>query len=57
MRLAPRYGKITAAETAKTALDTMKRLKTRYRQAGTTTYGAENIPETGQSYLTSRSWW
>lgn len=50
MRLAPRYGKVTAAETAKTAIDTMKRLKARYRQAGTTTYGGENLGQTGQSY-------
>lgn len=57
MRLAPRYGKITAAETAKTAVDSLKRLKARYRQAGTTTYGGENLNETSQSYLTGRSWW
>lgn len=51
IRLAPRYGKITAAETAKTAGLTLARLKARYRQAGTTVYGGENLRETGQSYL------
>jgi hypothetical protein len=57
MRLAPRYSKITAAETQKTALDTLKRLKARYRQAGVTTYGGENIPGSAQSYLSGRPWW
>jgi hypothetical protein len=57
MRLAPRYNKVTAAETAKTALDTLKRLKARYRQAGVTTYGSENFPLAAQSYLSGRPWW
>jgi hypothetical protein len=51
IRLAPRYGKITAAETASTAGKCLARLKARYRQAGKTTYGGENLLETGQSYL------
>lgn len=51
MRLAPRYGKVTAVETQKMALTTLGRLKARYRQAGITTYGAQNIPVTGQSFL------
>lgn len=55
-RLAPRYGKITAAETVETAKRTLTRLKARYRQSAPTVYGAENFPRTGQSYITG-SWW
>lgn len=57
IRLAPRYTKVSGASTVKGAVDSLKRLKARYRQAGTTVYGGENLNETGQSYLTGRSWW
>ena len=50
MRLAPRYGKVTATETQQTAIATLKRLKTRYRQANTTIYGSGQIPGSGQSF-------
>jgi|GEM_PF-2388688 len=56
MRLAPRYGKVTAAETKNTAIATLKQLKARYRQAGITTYGSEQIPGSAQSYI-SGNWW
>jgi hypothetical protein len=57
IRLAPRYTKITAAGTVKTMADTLKRLRARYRQAGTTTYGGENLGETDQSYISGVIWW
>lgn len=56
MRLAPRYQKITAAETQKCAVDTLKRLKARYRQAGVTVYGSSDMPRSLQSYISGR-WW
>jgi hypothetical protein len=56
-RLAPRFGKVIAAETVETAKMTLKRLKARYRQAGVTTYGAENIPNSQQSYNSGSWWW
>lgn len=55
-RLAPRYGKITAAETIETAKITLVRLKARYRQSAPTVYGSDNFPRTSQSYI-SGSWW
>lgn len=57
MRLAPRYNKTIATETAKTGLDALKRLKARYRQAGITVYGAEQYPASFQSYVNGRPWW
>lgn len=56
-RLAPRYGKITAAETLETATKSLARIKARYRQVGITTYGSENFPRTNESYLGGRWWW
>lgn len=55
-RLAPRYGKITAAETIETARVTLARLKARYRQSAPTVYNSQDFPRTSQSYLTG-SWW
>lgn len=55
-RLAPRYGKITAAETIETAKVTLARLKARYRQTAPTVYGSENFPRSSQSYLPG-TWW
>lgn len=55
-RLAPRYGKITAAETIATATLTLKRLKARYRQSAVTVYGSQDFPGTSQSFYDG-SWW
>lgn len=55
-RLAPRYGKLTAAETIETAKITLSRLKARYRQSAPTVYGSENFPRTSQSYIVG-DWW
>jgi hypothetical protein len=56
-RLAPRYNKITAAETQETAQQTLARIKARYRQSQITTYGSDNFPRTDQSYLGGQWWW
>lgn len=55
-RLAPRYNKVSSVETLKTAQDTLKRLKARYRQSAVTTYGSGQIPGTDQSYQPGQ-WW
>lgn len=55
-RLAPRYGKLTAAETVETAKVTLSHLKTRYRQSAPTVYGSENFPRTYQTFV-SGEWW
>ena len=57
MRLAPRYDKVTSAETQKAGLDALKRLKTRYRQTAVVTYGSESFPRTNQSFLGGTWWW
>lgn len=56
IRLAPRYGKTTAPETAACFKAKLTQLKARYRQAAVTTYGSENIPRSLQSYIAGR-WW
>lgn len=56
LRQAPRYSKTPASSTVKTADDTLKRLKARYRQSQVTTYGSENMPKTDQSFNNGR-WW
>ena len=55
IRLAPRYGKTVAAETTAAFTAAMRHLKARYRQAGTTIFGAQDIPNSFQSYG-STSW-
>lgn len=55
-RLAPRYGKITAAETVETAKITLSRMKARYRQTAPTVYSSDGFPNTSQSYLIG-DWW
>jgi hypothetical protein len=55
-RLAPRYGKITAAETIATAKLTLTRLKARYRQSAPTVYNSQDFPRTSQSFLPG-NWW
>lgn len=57
IRLAPSYGKTTAPETSATAARMIKKLKARYRQAGTTIYKSGDIPNSFQSYASSRDWW
>lgn len=57
IRLAPRYGKTTAQETAATYTRMIKKLKAKYRQAIDTTYGAGDIPPTYQSYAGNRWGW
>lgn len=57
IRLAPSYGKTTAVETSATAARMMKKLKARYRQAGTTIYKSGDIPNSFQSYAATRPWW
>lgn len=49
-RLCPRYGKTPAPDTLDTSKRTLARLKARYRQAANTTYGSENMPQSGQSF-------
>lgn len=56
-RLAPRYNKISSAETLATAQLTLSRFQARYRQSAITTYGSENMPRTDQSYLGGSWWW
>lgn len=56
-RFAPRYSKVTASETIQTAKMSLSRLVAQYRQTELTTYGAENIPRTDQSYLGGLWWW
>lgn len=57
IRLAPAYTKTTAPETSATAMKMLKKLKARYRQAGTTIYKSGDIPNSFQSYAGSRPWW
>ena len=57
IRLAPRYNKAVRPETSATAVRMMKKLKARYRQAGTTVYKSGDIPATFQSYAANRWWW
>lgn len=57
IRLAPRYGKSISAETNSTAVRMMKKLKAKYRQAGTTIYRSGDIPNSFQSYAGNRMWW
>jgi len=56
LRIAPRYGKTTAPETAKCAVDTLKRLKAYYAQTQNTVYGSEDMPRSLQSFVSGR-WW
>lgn len=57
IRLAPGYGKQVSAETEKTAMRMMKKLKARYRQPTNTIYGSGDIPNSFQSYAGNRWWW
>ena len=56
MRLAPRYGKTTAPETARLGLTMLAKLKARYEQAGCTIYGSSNFPHSLQSYMDRAGW-
>lgn len=57
IRLSPRYGKAVQDGTSSTAVRMMKKLKAKYRQAGTTVYKSGDIPNTFQSYASNRWWW
>lgn len=57
IRLSSRYNKTVSDGTSSTALRMMKKLKARYRQAGTTVYKSGDIPYTFQSYAANRWWW
>lgn len=57
IRLAPRYNKQTANGTQMHAAKMLKKLKAKYRQAGTTVYKSGDIPNTFQSYASNRWWW
>jgi hypothetical protein len=56
IRLAPRYSKATAVETATAYKNAMGNLKTQYRQDRVTTYGGQQIPNAAQSYAPARNW-
>ena len=56
IRLAGRYGKTTAPETAALFKKMLSQLQARYRQAGTTVYGSEQMPRSLQTYIAGR-WW
>jgi hypothetical protein len=56
-RLAPGNDKTMSAESLKMLMDAETLFKARYRQAGTTTYGAGEIPLSYESYLSGRYWW
>lgn len=53
---APGYDKTCSTETLNTYKDGMSAFRARYKQAGTTTYGAGQIPNSQQSYVSGR-WW
>lgn len=56
IRFAPSYDKTVSAATAQAYKDGLSAFRSRYRQAGTTTYGAGQIPNSQQSYVSGR-WW
>lgn len=56
IRLAPRYGKTTAPETAGTFKTKLAQFKARYRQTAVTVYGSSDFPHTYQAY-NSGPWW
>lgn len=57
IRLAGRYGKTVSQETSQTYLRMNKKVKAKYRQAGTTVYKAGDVPNTAQSWGGNRWWW
>lgn len=54
IRLAPRYGKQIHEGTAAAFAAAKKTMKTRYKQAMKTVYGAQNLPPSWQSYSVNR---
>lgn len=56
-RLAPSYGKPTAAETIQTALKAESAFLARYRQPTDTVYGSDQFPRSYQSYISGNWWW
>jgi hypothetical protein len=57
IRLAPRFGKQVSAETTAAFKRAESRFRAKYRQAGTTTFGATDIPRSLQSYISGRIYW
>jgi hypothetical protein len=57
IRLASRYGKVTAQETILTAKRGLVKLKTHYRQTNPTVYGALDFPPSGQSFRGGGPFW
>lgn len=57
IRLAPRFGKQVSAETAKAFQRAETRFRAKFRQSGTTTFGAWDIPRSLQSYIAGRLYW
>lgn len=51
IRLAPRYGKVVAAETVAINKSMLSKFSNRYMQSQVTVYGSQNIPNSDQSYL------
>lgn len=54
IRLCPRFGKQASQETTSAFKEAQTHFENKYRQAGTTTFGAQNIPNGRQSYSASR---
>jgi|SRR5579859_808128 len=56
-RLAPGNDKTMSAESLAMLKDAQSAFAARYKQAGTTTYGAGEIPTSYESFLSGRYWW
>ena len=56
IRMCPRFNKVASAELQFAFKQALAHLRARYRQAGVTTYGGQNIPRTGQSFATAGGW-
>jgi hypothetical protein len=57
IRLAPKNDKTVSAETVSAFKEAETIFMARYAQAGTTTYGAANIPAGYQSFISGPGWW
>lgn len=57
IRLAPGYEKPVRPETAAAYKAGLTAFRARYRQTGTTTFGAGNIPNSQQSFVSGRLWY
>lgn len=57
VRLAPKNDKTISPETTAALKQAQIIFEARYKQSGTTTYGASNIPQGYESYQSGRYWW